>query len=891
MAESALSSVVARMSNLAVQETSFLCGVPDEITFLKDDLTSLQCFLQDADDKRRNGNASVANWVRRIRDVTYEAENIIEVAEYTEKWNKVKRGFIGAMLRYACVLNDIIARHKLGVDINRVRRRFREIAISRTTLNLFDLGETNRVQDFRSKAKYSAYSDNDDVLVGFEDDIKLIRARIENAENDQLTFISIVAMGGAGKSTLARNVYNSVKKDGLFDAFAFVSISKSFEVINVLKDIAKQVMGIEGKDKELHEMSRSDEVEESFDKIREESITTMLHNFLKQRRYLIVLDDVWTAGTWDLINVRRQVFPDMKNGSIVLLTTRNLQIAEQANGLTYVHQLKLLSKEESWHLFCRKAFPSHESIDTNHRVEFESIGKNLAKKCNGLPLALVLLGAYLSKNLCLDTWLKMDHCLDWQMTKKWDIMEQILARSYHDMPEQHLKYCFLYAASFPEEYEISSSAITKLWIAEGFVPHITKHTLEETSRYYLEELVQRCMFHVVKRSKAHGWIEVFQIHDVLRDWAIQEALREGLLSVCKNRDNLLMLASGAMTAYRVAFHDFFDDEIYRVSPNLRTMFGFNLSVGTLHTLKFLRALYLEKSNLEKFSRNLGSLIHLRYIGLRYCKNVTLPSSVGCLLNLQYIILRGTRLPYIPSSFWNIPALRYVWFSDVKKWTAPRGGQQKELQTLVIQRKDQTRVSKYIWRRMRESLMHMTHITSLGIGGANVPVEMLTCLSDHDYLVELYLRALVGLVKLPDSRLFPQKLRTLTLVTGSDSVLEEDPMLTLGKLPNLVELTLAVAKYEGHSMSSSNCGFPRLQYLKLWWISAEKLRFEQGTMPKLITMTLEQCGSMARLPDGLLNLPSLSELKLVDMGNFLTRKSCEELENKGCKLIVTKGEQI
>ncbi|KAL5197893.1 hypothetical protein ABZP36_001405 [Zizania latifolia] len=196
---------------------------------------------------------------------------------------------------YACVLNDIISRHKLGVDISRVSRRFREIAISRTALNLFDLGETNRVQDFSSKAKYSAYSDDDDVLVGFDDDIKLIRTRIENAENDQLTFISIVAMGGAGKSTLARNVYNSVKKHGQFDAFAFVSISKSFEVINVLKDIPKQVMGIEGKDKELHEMGRSDKVVELLDKIREESITTMLHNFLKQRRYLIVLDDVWTA--------------------------------------------------------------------------------------------------------------------------------------------------------------------------------------------------------------------------------------------------------------------------------------------------------------------------------------------------------------------------------------------------------------------------------------------------------------------------------------------------------------------------------------------------------------------------------------------------------------------
>jgi hypothetical protein len=81
MAESAIIAVVGNVSNLAVRETSFLCGVTKEVRFLEDELKRRKCYLKSADVKWRSGDARVATWISQIRDATYESENVIEVAD------------------------------------------------------------------------------------------------------------------------------------------------------------------------------------------------------------------------------------------------------------------------------------------------------------------------------------------------------------------------------------------------------------------------------------------------------------------------------------------------------------------------------------------------------------------------------------------------------------------------------------------------------------------------------------------------------------------------------------------------------------------------------------------------------------------------------------------
>jgi hypothetical protein len=115
-----------------------------------------------------------------------------------------------------------------------------------------------------------------------------------------------------------------------------------------------------------------------------------------------------------------------------MLTTQKIDVANHIEMPTYVHKLKLLDAEKSWELFSSKALPSYKSSLIHNIDEFEELGRKLARKCNGLPLALAVLGGYLSKNLSVGAW--SDLLVGWASTENGQVMRDILARSYNDLP-------------------------------------------------------------------------------------------------------------------------------------------------------------------------------------------------------------------------------------------------------------------------------------------------------------------------------------------------------------------------------------------------------------------------------------------------------------------------
>ncbi|XBH65909.1 hypothetical protein VPH35_119400 [Triticum aestivum] len=207
MATSALTAVLGNVGNLAVQETSLLCGVTLEVAFLKDEVMRLQGYLRDAESRQRSGNASVAILMSQIRDAAYQAENGIEAADYMKKRNMIKKSFMGTISRYARLPSDLTTLHKVGTEIKRVSRKLNEIFQSVQRLNI-DLD--TRVVD-ESLEDYGLMHQNfqdDVVMIGFEDEYKETVDKLVHGE-DMLNVVSIVSMGGAGKTTLARKVYTS----------------------------------------------------------------------------------------------------------------------------------------------------------------------------------------------------------------------------------------------------------------------------------------------------------------------------------------------------------------------------------------------------------------------------------------------------------------------------------------------------------------------------------------------------------------------------------------------------------------------------------------------------------------------------------------------------------
>ncbi|KAM0915211.1 hypothetical protein ACQ4PT_010984 [Festuca glaucescens] len=304
MAESAISTVLGNVGNLAVQETSFLCGVTLEVTLLKDELMRLQGYLKDGEIKRRSGNASVAILMSQIRDAAYEAENVIEAAEYMKKRNSIKKGFMGAISRYAHLPSDLITLHKVGAAIQHVRRKLSEIFQSVGRLKI-DMDSHVVDEDLEDYGLMHQNFQDDVLMVGFEDEYKEIVDKLVHGEN-MLSVVSIVAMGGAGKTTLARKVYSSSGVKQHFEALVWVTVSQKFKVTDLLKEILKQISSGEYQYRKFYDI---DNEEIKIDDMDENRLGKEIHGILMKKRYLIVLDDVWETDTWKQINTVEQLRP------------------------------------------------------------------------------------------------------------------------------------------------------------------------------------------------------------------------------------------------------------------------------------------------------------------------------------------------------------------------------------------------------------------------------------------------------------------------------------------------------------------------------------------------------------------------------------------------------
>ncbi|XP_058068302.1 disease resistance protein RPP13-like [Magnolia sinica] len=268
-----------------------------------------------------------------------------------------------------------------------------------------------------------------------------------------------------------------------------------------------------------------------------------ISEYLKDKRYLVVLDDIWKHEAWDAL---KDAFPDMNNGSRVVLTTRNKDIALYADVQSKPHELRFLNNEESWDLFCKKAFPGLGAICP---PELEELGRQIVEKCDCLPLAIVVIAGLLSRKEPCE-WENVGKSITWQFVEGQAKISSILSLSYKNLPN-HLKPCFLYMGIFPEDNEFRAKKLIQLWAAEGFLQRRGDETLEEVGYDHLKELIQRNMIQLVNKSSSGG-IKSCRIHDLLRDLSISEAKEDKFLQI--HHENVDALSTS--TACRFAIHNY-----------------------------------------------------------------------------------------------------------------------------------------------------------------------------------------------------------------------------------------------------------------------------------------------------------------------------------------------
>jgi NB-ARC domain len=206
-----------------------------------------------------------------------------------------------------------------------------------------------------------------------------------------------------------------------------------------------------------------------------------IHKSFQEQKYLLVLDDVWTDELWNHIE---EVMVDVNNGSRVLITSRNENVAWVADPSLEPYKLPFLSEDQGLRLLLNKAI-----CNRSYSNDLMDVATLLVRKCGGVPLALIVLGGLLSR--------RPPEYIEWNrllQTMSWHTdgarCFEILSTSYDDLPLA-LKYCFMYFAAFPEDHKIDVEELIRMWIAEGFIPEEENKKLEQTAESFLKDLVQR----------------------------------------------------------------------------------------------------------------------------------------------------------------------------------------------------------------------------------------------------------------------------------------------------------------------------------------------------------------------------------------------------------------
>ncbi|KAM6578968.1 hypothetical protein CsatB_030805 [Cannabis sativa] len=393
MADAVVSFVIERLGDLVISEAQFLGGVEAQVGNAQIKLQCMSAFLKDADVWVRNGDERVRLLVVQIREKSLDLEDVIE----TYVLKVILRRNEGLLKRCICIFRKGIDVHKVGSEIERISSnidtwtsQLEALGVQRSIHNAAEASSSNVQKQRQLRKAYSYVEDN--VIVGFDKDIQgLVALLTEKEYPHKHKVISVYGMGGLGKTTLARKVYQHPQVRTHFDCYAWASISQQCNRREVLEGILFAFT------------SPTKERREEIKIISDDEIAKELYNFQKQKKCLVVLDDIWTTATWDLL---KHAFPTTAQGdtlhSKILLTTRNKVVALHADQHGFIHEPHFLNEEESLELFHKKLPNSNDDEERKKELAVEMV-----RRCSGLPLAIIVLAGLLSKKHTLDEWEQM----------------------------------------------------------------------------------------------------------------------------------------------------------------------------------------------------------------------------------------------------------------------------------------------------------------------------------------------------------------------------------------------------------------------------------------------------------------------------------------------------
>ncbi|CAK8564622.1 unnamed protein product [Lathyrus sativus] len=524
------------------------------------------------------------------------------------------------------------------------RLSFLIAVIKSKTVNLIQI-----LEDFSSGKQLGVESS----IYGRDADIeKLKHLLLSGSDGDsKIRGISIVGMGGIGKTTLAKYLYNHPQVTSRFELKLWTDFSIDVDDSSVFESILKSI---------------TSQATPSNDTTR---INTIYPKFL----LVVVLDDLWDARfvNWRLL---MDILNAGKTGSRVIITTRDERIATSMPTFLSVHYLRPLKVEDCWTLLAEHAFGAHfyhrrcylEEIGAFKEEMQEEIGRKIAKKCDGLPLAAVEHGAILRISMDPNVW---SYVLESHARETTYEVLASLELSYKFLIYP-LKLCFQHCSFFPKKSILEKKMVVQLWIAAGLIESSSTNQ-EKVGEQYFDELVSRSLIH---RLSIGDEERNFGMHDFIHDLATEK-----VSSYSFNMDRFDLDDTPHNFSYNRGTYDSYDkfDQLYGLK-NLRIFLAFPLQEqlplcllsnkvvhDLLPTMKQLRVLSLSSyKSITKVPNSIGNLSYMQYLNLSHTNIERLPTEICKLYRLQFLLLAGCkRFTELPEDIGKLVNLRYLDVSD------------------------------------------------------------------------------------------------------------------------------------------------------------------------------------------------------------------------------------
>ncbi|PHT52017.1 hypothetical protein CQW23_06479 [Capsicum baccatum] len=860
MAHASVASLMRTIESLLTSNSpmpSLSCDQREEFCALHEKVSSLEVFVKNFDKNNVSGEMS---------DFEVEVKEVASAVEYTIQL-RLTEAVLGENKSIIGISNKWTRRkfHKslqqLAKDIDHVWKESTKIQEKGKQVSKESL-----VHDFSSSTNNILNVNNN--MVGRDDQKECLLEDLTTSYSGEPKVIPIVGMGGIGKTTLAKEVYNHGSILCRFDVRAWATVSQQHNRKEVLLGLLRSTINMDDTVKTRGEAELAD----------------MLQKSLKRKRYLIVLDDIWSCEVWDGM---RRCFPTEDNaGSRILLTTRNNEVACYAGTENLSLQMSFMDKYESWSLFKSEAFSS-EALS----YEFETVGKQIANECHGLPLTIVLVSGLVKYKREIEDWKSVAKDVTSFVTNNTDERcSRVLGLSYDHLTSD-LKTCLLHFGIFPEDSEIPVKELMRTWMAEGFLK--LENDLEGEAEKCLQELVDRCLVLVCKKSLDGTKIRSCKVHDLIYDLCLREIQRKNIFIM----NDIVLDYSDSKQRYvsmqkmqpfkRVTGDtiDYYPFGIYRalltpVHRQLRdhdnndllirthSIFSFHLEdsyyglKSGLIQFKLLKVLELRHRVIDNFPVEILSLIWLRYLSLLCLESLDIPPEICRLWNLQTFIVQGlpdrSVLITFPEEIWGLMQLRHL---KVPRFYLPNPpsrsvdkGRHLDFSNL------QTISYLSLGCCTNEVILGIRDVKKLRIRGRGYEsIWDSGLLNNLVRLQQLETLSFIHIFNLlpASAKAFPATLKKLKLERTLQSWSYLD---IIAQLPNLEVLKLVDACH-GHKWYPNVRGFTRL---KLLLIEGNYLKYWKATydnFPVLERLMIRSCRNLKEIP---IEFADIHTLQLIEL---------------------------